>query len=152
MKKLVLLSGAALAVAGTAVTLASGSGSRTTSIHLREIVTNETFVDVGAKGTSQGDYVAWNDPLIDPASKKLVGHVQGMCVFVDVKQGLLDCAPVSFVLGGGTIYSEGLVSTKGVPTYAPITGGTKAYANTHGQIRIQPLSATKNDFVITTEG
>jgi dirigent-like protein len=151
VKKLSLIVAVVLALAGAAVAYAAGSGGRstTTILHFHEPAANASFLDVGGKGTTQGDYLAWDDQLRDVASGKFVGHVAGVCTLVDLRSQLFDCSPVTYMLAGGTIYVDGLFSGKGVPETDPIVGGTGKYQGVHGTATVKPLSATLTDHVIT---
>jgi hypothetical protein len=107
---------AAAAITVGALAAVSGGAAATRVIHVRELFTNATEnADVGKKGPSQGDFMAWNDPLKDLKTEKIVGHIDGTCFLVDVKQLLYNCPGVESVFGNGSIWSEGLLSLKGAP-------------------------------------
>jgi hypothetical protein len=152
MRKTALFCALVFALGGAAVAYASGSGSRTartTQIHLREQATGASYVHpFTTKGTSRGDYVAFFDPLADAASKAPMGHVQGVCTLVNVAQLLFSCNVVTFQLPGGTLYSGGLFSGKGLSIADPIFGGTGRYAGASGMITGRALSQTTDDWVI----
>jgi hypothetical protein len=152
MRKIAFCCAVALALAGAAVAYAAGTGARaarTTTLHFHEPATNDSFVDVGGKGTTQGDFLAWDDQLRDVVTGKFVGHVAGVCTLVDLRSQLFDCSPVTYVLPGGTIYVVGLFSGKGAPETDPIVGGTGRYEGVHGTATVKALSATLDDHVIT---
>ena len=151
MRKLFPVAALTLALAGAAVAYAAASSGRTTTtttLHFHEPATNDSFVDVGGKGTTQGDYLAWDDQLRDVSSGKFVGRVAGVCTLVDLRSQLFDCSPVTYILPGGTIYVEGLFSGKGAPETDPIVGGTGSYAGAHGTATVKALSATLTDHLI----
>jgi hypothetical protein len=151
MRKTVFFCAVLLALAGGAVAYAAGTGARTTratTLHFHEQAANDSFVDVGAKGTTQGDFLAWDDQLRDVATGKFVGHVAGVCTLVDLRSQLFDCSPVTYVLPGGTIYVVGLFSGKGAPETDPIVGGTGRYEGVHGTATVKALSATLTDHVL----
>ena len=153
MRSIALLCVVVLGLAAAAVAYAAGSGSRaarTTQFHLREQSTGASYVHPFAtKGTSRGDYVAFYDPLTDAASKAPMGHVQGVCTLVNLAQVLFSCDVVTFQLPGGTLYSGGLFSGKGLPMTDPIFGGTGRYAGARGTMTGRALSQTSDDWVIT---
>jgi hypothetical protein len=148
---------AVLAVAGlaaTAVSLpqaaAAGIGR---TIHVLEQVTNATYVPVqsllGSKSASNaGDYIAFDDPLVDPVTTARVGHVSGQCTLVDVKAGIFTCFVNVFLTGRGQIASQGGYNANGTTGPAAITGGTQEFLGADGMITIKVLSATSNDWVI----
>ena len=151
MRKTALFCVVVLALGGAAVAYAAGStvhSARATTLHFHEPATNDSFVDVGGKGTTQGDFLAWYDQLRDVDSGKFVGHVAGVCTLVDLRSQLFDCSPVTYVLPGGTIYVDGLFSGKGAPETDPIVGGTGKYAGVHGTATVKALSATLTDHVL----
>ena len=129
----------------------SGGAAAGQTLKVRELSNNVTSVDVGKKGPSQGDYLVWNDPLKDMKTGKIVGHVNGTCVLVDVAQQLYNCGSVDFAFTGGSIWSQGVLSLKGL-TEPPgqITTGTGAYLNARGSTAGKTVSATANvDWTIT---
>ncbi len=128
------------------------AGPRTTTLHFREPSTNVTFVDVGKKGSSQGDYLVWDDPLKDVKTGKVVGRVLGTCTLVDVASQTFDCGRVDYILKDGMISNGGPFSGKGKPGESPILGGTGKYANVHGTVLARQVSSTVTDHVITIEG
>src|ERR1700758_4247808 len=90
---------AALAVATTALVIPStGTAHVKTTLHFRELTTNGSAINAAGKANRQGDYLAWDDPLKDASTHKVVGKVAGVCMLVDVKTQLYDCAPVTYIL------------------------------------------------------
>jgi hypothetical protein len=151
MRKTALFCAIVLALGGAAVADAAGSGTRshtTTTLHFHEPASNSSFVDVGGKGTTQGDFLAWDDQLRDVDTGKFVGRVAGVCTLVDLRSQLFDCSPVTYLLPGGTIYVDGLFSGKGTPETDPIVGGTGKYDGVHGTAIVKALSATLDDHVL----
>jgi len=147
---------AALALAGTALATAGkvdvSSPSKGTKIHVVELFTHAGSVDVAPAGPSQGDYLVWDDALVTPGTKHVVGHVSGTCFLVNVAAGLYDCPGVTFALAKGQILAQGLLplAAKG-PTFGTIIGGTGAYASAHGQDRGRALGPTALDWVLTVK-
>lgn len=141
--------GAIAAVCALFAPAVFAGGAQWTTLHFREPSTNSTFVDAGRKGTSQGDYLAWLDPLRNVASGKLVGKVGGVCTLVDLKSQLYDCAPVTYLFNdGSTIFVDGFFSGKGKPETDPIVGGTGRYYGVHGLDTVTLFSATVTDHVL----
>jgi hypothetical protein len=139
------------AVAIGAVAAVSGGAASRRTIQVRELFTNATEnIDVGKKGPSQGDFMAWDDPLKDMKTGKIVGHIDGTCFLVNVKQLLYNCPGVDSVFSDGSIWSAGLLSLKGaaVPPDALIAG-TGAYAGAHITLSGKPVGTTALDWTYT---
>jgi hypothetical protein len=114
-----------------AIGATSGGAAEVQTISVHEAFTNATEnIDVGKKGPSQGDFMAWNDPLTDLKTGKLVGHTNGTCFLVDVAQQLYNCPAVDFVFNNGAIWASGLLSLKGAPV-PDVYLGSGAFANDH---------------------
>ena len=151
---LVLMVAAAI-LAAVAARAANASNSR--MIHIQEHVVNATYVPVstlvGGNGPStQGDYIAFDDPIFDPATGNQVGHVAGVCTLVDVATQIYTCPDVMFIIEGrGQIAAGGLFDGSGNPTTGPILfhGGTGEFREAQGTVRVQALNAAVNDFVFT---
>jgi hypothetical protein len=141
---------AALVVfAGIALSSSSGRAS-ITRIHVVELFTHDGSVDVPPAGPSQGDYLVWNDALVKPGTKQIVGHTTGTCVLVNVTVGLYNCPGVTFALADGQIQSPGLLSLSAKkPGIGPIVGGTGAYAGAFGETKGTPIGTNKLDWVLT---
>jgi hypothetical protein len=143
---------AALTLAGVGVTTASSSGGEptTTTIDVVELFTHDGSVDVAPAGPSQGDYLVFDDALVKPGTKQVVGHVTGTCFLVNVAVGLYNCPGVTFALPDGQIQSPGLFSlTSTRPGYGPIIGGTGAYAGASGETKGTAIGSTATDWVLT---
>lgn len=104
-------------------------GSRV--VVLREVYTDAvTFIDLGDPGVTIGDYVIFQDPVLDYHSGDSLGYLDVQC-FV----GYSDLCKGSVTLTGeGQIEFTG-ANPPGVKTtrYA-ITGGTGIYADVRGKV------------------
>ncbi len=143
-----------LVLAGTALAMSSKAGSSKrsakTTIHVVELFTHAGSVDVAPAGPSQGDYLVWDDALVTPGTKHVVGHVSGTCFLVNVAGGLYDCPGVTFALAKGQILTQGLLPLRAKgPTFGAIIGGTGAYAGARGADKGRALGATSIDWVLT---
>src|SRR5881396_3348528 len=68
-----------------ASTSAVASSVETTHLHfLVKFIGQDTFLDLGAPGLSQGDEVILHDLVFAPDGRTQVGHDGGMCVIFDV--------------------------------------------------------------------
>jgi hypothetical protein len=143
-----LASTAAIVIGAPAAVSGGATSART--IHVRELFTNVTLnVDVGKKGASQGDFQAFNDPLKDLKTGKIIGHIDGTCFLVDVKQQLYNCPGVDTVFSEGTIWAQGLFSLKGAPVPPDIVHGTGEYENAEITISGKPAGASAFDWTYT---
>jgi hypothetical protein len=143
----------AAAVAATATVLVpSVSAAHRQTLHFREPTTNGSSINATGKPNKQGDYLAWDDPLKSVTTGKVVGRVAGVCMLVDVKTQTFDCGPVTYILHGGTIFTNGLLYGNGKQVPGPILGGTGKYANASGIVRVRSLSPAITDHVLVLNG
>ena len=100
---------------------------------------------------SQGDYIAFDDPIFDPQTGQEVGHDTGVCTLADVATQIYTCPDVTFILAGrGQIAAGGLANGTGNPTTGPILGGTGEFHGATGTVRLQILDGgAVDDFVFT---
>ena len=146
----------ALVLVVASITLASASGSGGgSSDHGVQVIrlvvkgVQESSVDLGKKGFSQGDQelVALN--LFRDGKK--IGEAGNLCQFVRVtRASAADLCQVDMSLPAGQITAHGLVtSTPAGPGtfFLAITGGTGAYQTAHGQVKI--TATATNEVPIT---
>jgi hypothetical protein len=144
---------AAALVALGGLTTVSGGAATARTIQVRELFTNATEnIDVGKKGPSQGDFMAWNDPLKDLKTGKIVGHISGTCFLVGVAQQLYDCPGVQTNFSDGTIVTTGQLSLKGATVPPDVAQGTGAYAGKHITLDGKPVGANALDWTYTISG
>jgi hypothetical protein len=106
----------------------------------------DTVIDLGKKGDSLGNQLAFGNPVYDAANKKQVGRDQGICVRTVVGKSW-ECF-WTVVLPAGQITVEGPYYDTADSMLA-ITGGTGAYRDAHGQMRLHARNAkgTEYDFI-----
>jgi len=157
MKKLIVgLTMVVVAVVLVSVgTRASEAGKKRT-IRVQEHGTNATYVPVqtlvgGSGPSSQGDYLAFDDPVFDPDTEAQVGHVMGVCVLVDVSVQTFMCPDVTLILTGkGQIAVGGMFDGTGKPASGPILAGTGMFSGAVGTYTITALDGgTIDDWVVT---
>jgi hypothetical protein len=147
---------AALVLAIGSITVAfASSSSRGSADHRVQVIrlvakgVQETNLDLGKKGFSQGDQEVVALNLFRDGKK--TGEAGNLCQFVRVtKASATDLCQVDMSLSAGQITAHGLVTSTpaGPGTYfLAITGGTGAYQTAHGQVKIT-ASAT-NEVPIT---
>ena len=104
----------------------------TTHLHfLVKFIGQDTFLDLGTPGPSQGDEMILHDLVFTPNGHTQVGYDGGSCVFFDVAKPEENCT-LTFSLPGGTITTQFLNSPPPAKTLA-VTGGTGTYRNVRGQ-------------------
>ena len=143
-----------LAMGSTAVAFASPS-ARSSADHRVQVIRlvakggQETNIDLGKKGFSQGDQEIVALSLFGDG--KRVGEAGNLCQFVRVtRASATDLCQVDMSLPQGQLTAHGLVtSTPAGPGtfYLAITGGTGAYQTAHGQVKI--TATTTNEVPIT---
>jgi allene oxide cyclase len=124
-----------------------------TVIHVVEHAITDTVGDVPPAGDSLGDQLAFHNPVFDPADKTQVGHDNGNCTrTVTGKNGVWECFWTVF-LAAGQITVEGPYYTNGTDSMLAITGGTGAYNQVRGQMKLHARNAkgTEYDFIYQIE-
>jgi hypothetical protein len=124
----------------------SASAHDTKTIHVVEHDITATYIDLGKKGDSIGDQIAFGNPVYDAANKKQVGRDQGICVRTVVGKSW-ECF-WTVLLPAGQITVEGPYYDTSDSMLA-ITGGTGAYRDAHGQMKLHARNAkgTEYDFI-----
>src|SRR5918912_1611146 len=105
---MVLLAGAllGLVMGGISVSLRSASSAvassgETTHLHfLVKFIGQDTFLDLGTPGPSQGDEFIFHDLVFTPDGRTQVGYDGGSCVFFDVAKPEENCTVTSSLPGG----------------------------------------------------
>ena len=111
----------------------SAVASSVGTTHLQFLVKfgQDTFLDLGAPGLSQGDEFIFDDLVFTPNGSTQVGYDGGSCVIFDVTKPEENCT-LTFSLPGGDIMTQFLNSPPPAKTFA-VTGGTGIYRNVRGQ-------------------
>ncbi|TMC84877.1 MAG: hypothetical protein E6J22_20555 [Chloroflexi bacterium] len=104
----------------------------TTHLHfLVKFIGQDTFLDLGAPGPSQGDEEILHDLVFSPDGRTQVGYDGGSCVLFDVAKPEENCT-LTYSLPGGDITTQFLNSPPPAKIFA-VTGGTGTYRNVRGQ-------------------
>lgn len=133
-----VLAASAIATGAAAARHAAASVPSGTTIHVIEHAITDTVVDIGKKGDSLGDQLAFGNPIFDAANKTRVGRDQGNCVRVTVGKAW-ECY-WTVLLPAGQITVEGPFYDVGDSVLA-ITGGTGAYSGVRGQMKLHARDA-----------
>lgn len=120
-------------LAGLATLLPSAAEAGTTKIDLVERATTDAVTDLGATGDSVGDLLTFANEIYDATDKTKLGTDQGWCIRVAVGKSW-ECF-WTLILEKGQITVEGPFYDKGDSVMA-VTGGTGAYANSRGQMKL----------------
>lgn len=101
----------------------------------------------GVKGADvKGNILTFNNPVYNVANTRKVGHDEGFCTRLAPKQGIWECLWTTFIKGG-QITVQGPYYDKRNSVLS-ITGGTGAYRNTRGQMKLVARDGGKEyDFI-----
>ena len=122
-----------MAVGGVTVASASSDITTATTIHFLARQTSFTFIDVGKKGFSFGDYYVATEDLLQAGKK--IGHDAYKCTAVSDRDTVCEA---TYVLAGGQITTQGDVLPPAEHFNVAVTGGTGIYQNVRGQLTIVP--------------
>jgi hypothetical protein len=158
LKTNILVSAALVAVGvmlvGTlSVTASHIPPSKQTVIRFRELNTGETYVPVQKlvgtnTAANNGDYLIFQDPLVDPSSAKRLGTVYGVCLTTDVQKSVFYCPGVTFVFDKeGTLTSAGAIGVPGRAETFGIFGGTGKFSASRGTLRAS-FGQASNDWTL----
>jgi len=115
------------------------AGGGTTSLVIIEQISPEqqTTIDLGDEGVSQGDIIAFTGSLSDEEGTDS-GKSSGFCIVTDVEENLSECV-WTYHFAEGTITVAGTEPDRGAATeiQMPIVGGTGDYAGARGVIHEQ---------------
>ena len=144
----------AVAVASTAGALGAGSSSaRTTKAHaaaptvhvVEHAITDTENPGVGGADV-KGNILTFNNPVYNVADKKRVGHDEGVCVRVAPSHGIWECLWTTFLRGGQITVQGPFYDTRN--SVLSITGGTGAYRDARGQMKLRSRNGgTEYDFI-----
>jgi hypothetical protein len=136
-RRLVSILAASVAVAAVVVPLATGASPSV--IRLQLPGTTSTYVDLGPKGYSSGDYFLSSGRLVDPATLKQLGRIGGVWTILSRNA---DHATFDLGLAAGTIFVSGQIHHTTPTSTLEVTGGTGAYRGRHGTVTFRHLNET----------
>ncbi len=148
-----LRSGFIALAAATAVTSAAAAPAdarparaATSTITVVEHAITDAEIPTGGGKDVKGNILTFNNPVYNATDTRQVGHDEGFCTRLSPKQGIYECLWTTFL-------KEGQITVQG-PFYdtrnstLSITGGTGAYRNDRGQMKLKSLDGGKKyDFV-----
>lgn len=145
---LVALPAAAIAVLAVAPSAGAEPGPRPTeTVTVVERAVTDTVVDIGPKGDSLGDTLAFGNPIFSSTNRQRVGHDQGNCVRTAVGRAY-ECNWTTFV-PGGSLTVEGPFYDDLRDSRLAIIGGTGRFDRARGEMTLHTRNTTGTalDFV-----
>jgi hypothetical protein len=143
---------ATAALTAGAVVAETSSAKRTkahtagTTVHVIEHAITDTEIPSGGGKDVKGNVLTFNNPVYNVANKKRVGHDEGFCTRIDPALGIWECLWTTF-LKAGQITVQGPFYDKHNSVLS-ITGGTGAYRDNRGQMRLlSRAGGTQYDFI-----
>jgi hypothetical protein len=133
--KALTITAAVLLLSFGAMTLASASNEHSTVLHLVDKRIQTTELDLGVKGSSQGDQMVFADDVFRDGKK--VGTVGGACTATQVTSSAIQYhCQASIRLPNGQLSGQLLAWTSQQTLTYAITGGTGAYRDAGGYARV----------------
>lgn len=144
---LAITAAAALAAFGTTGTgVARTARAAGTTVHVIEHAITDTEIPTGGGKDVKGNILTFNNPIFNAANSKQVGHDEGFCTRLAPKQGIYECLWTTFLAGGQITVQGPFYDTRN--SVLSITGGTGAYRNARGQMKLVSRNGGKAyDFV-----
>ena len=111
----------------------------TQQIKVISVTVSTVSHDVGPKGASKGDTIAYRDRLVNAAQQfgkkkgEAVGSDSGTMTFTGAHTATFQGTAV---LPGGTLTLSGPVYSTTAGLVVPVTGGTGAFAHVHGTLLV----------------
>jgi Allene oxide cyclase len=147
-----------LALAATAALAAGGivaetSSAKTTparaagrTLHVIEHAITDTEIPTGGGKDVKGNILTFNNPVYNVANTKQVGHDEGFCTRIAPTQGIWECLWTTFLNAGQITVQGPYYDTRN--SVLSITGGTGAYRDSRGQMRLLSRDGGKEyDFI-----
>src|SRR5437868_15442115 len=95
-----VMGGLSLSLRSASTSAAASSGGTTHLDFLVKFIGQDTFLDLGAPGPSQGDEEILHDLVFSPDGRTQVGYDGGSCVLFDVAKPVVNCTlPYSLPVG-----------------------------------------------------
>jgi hypothetical protein len=149
----VALAAAALAAApAAAVARTAHPHSTRKSITVVEHANTDTEIPVAKGGKDEkGDPLTFINPVFNAHDSTRVGHDEGFCTRLDPHKGVWECLWTTFLAGGQITVQGPFYDTRN--STLSITGGTGAYRDVRGQMKLHALDGGKKyDFTFQFAG
>jgi allene oxide cyclase len=140
------LAGGAIAAGTSAASSPRSHASAARVVHVIEHAITDTEVPSSNGADAPGNVLVFTNPVFNVANTKQVGHDEGFCTRLSVKQGIWECLWTTFLKHGQITVQGPFYDTRN--SVLSITGGTGAYRNSRGQMRLLSRDGGKAyDFV-----
>ncbi len=130
---------AALAAALVAAVTTASAAPTASVIHLKLPGTKSSYVDLGPKGYSAGDYFLATGRVLDRTSGKPAGRLGGVWTILS---RAADNASFDLGLAHGTLIVDGQIVHAARQSVLTVITGTGAYAGAHGTLTFRYLTQT----------
>ncbi len=141
----ILVAAALIAATAIAVSIVSVSAARSkvTRMVVVERATTDEVIDLKAEGDSNGDLLVFHNDLYDEDNQEVVGFDQGDCIRIE--------AGVSWECRWMNRFANGTITVEGPfydarPSVLAITGGTGAYRDARGSMRLVPRDEAGTEY------
>jgi allene oxide cyclase len=139
-----LAAGAVLVATSSAEPPRAHASSKT--VHVIEHAITDTEIPSGGGKDVKGNILTFNNPVYNAANTKRVGHDEGFCTRIAPAQGIWECLWTTFLKAGQITVQGPFYDTRN--SVISITGGTRAYRDSRGQMRLlSRKSGTEYDFI-----
>jgi hypothetical protein len=147
---LVVAAAAALAAGAFVAATSSAKPARAhvtgTTVHVIEHAITDTEIPSGGGKDVKGNVLTFNNPVFNAADTKQVGHDEGFCTRIDPAEGIWECLWTTFLKGGQITVQGPFYDTRN--SVLSITGGTRTYRNSRGQMLLRSRNGGKEyDFI-----
>lgn len=140
----VLVSGAFVQTGAAQAT----GGSQT--VRVIEHAITDTEIPTAGKGDQNGNILVFHNPIYNAANKTVVGHDEGFCNRINVKDGIWECLWTTFLPGGQLTVQGPYYDTR--DSDLTITGGTGKYSTARGYMALHAFDGSKEyDFTFHIE-
>jgi hypothetical protein len=132
---------AATSAVAAAPALARQARSTTSTVTVVEHAVTDTEIPTGGGKDVKGNILTFINPVYNAADTAKVGHDEGFCTRLNPKQGVWECLWTTFLKGGQITVQGPFYDTRN--STLSITGGTGAYKNARGQMKLKSLDGGK---------
>jgi allene oxide cyclase len=148
-----LAAAAACAALGAGLALPAAAGARShahsaahTITVVEHAVTDTEQRAVGGGKDEPGDPLTFTNPVFNAANRSRVGHDEGFCMRLNVHSGAWECLWTTFLAHGQITVQGPYYDTHN--SVLSITGGTGAYRDARGQMKLVSRDGGKEyDFI-----
>ena len=135
MSKAIAGLAAIVAALSLAATASAAQGTRTFDVVFPK--TSTTYVDLGRKGYSRGDYFLSTGPVLAKLGGPRIGGLAGIWTLVSKAA---DNASIAIRLPGGNVYVDGSIHHAAPQSVLRVRGGTGAFSGARGTASWRYLS------------